>query len=65
MTDALTAPLNLRPSEQEVLERALEELIEQTTLTEPWVATAARELLWAIEDGRPLVTTATRERTAQ
>ena len=55
-----TAPLYLRPSEQEVLERGLEELAEDVMLTEPWLATAARELLWAIQDGRTLVTTRTR-----
>jgi len=54
------APVYLRLSEQEVLERALKALAEDARLTEPWVATVATELLWAIEDGRTLATIDTR-----
>ena len=54
------APVFLRLSEQEVLERALEELAEDTKFTEPWLATVATELLWAIQDGRTLATIDTR-----
>lgn len=63
MTDTigtLNDPVYLRLGEQEILERALTELAEDTRLTEPWVATIATELLWSIEDGRTLATIDTR-----